>query len=408
MAPAPDQDGSSIIRAINEQVVLEAVLAEGNITRAGLARHTGLSKPTVSALVRALEDCGLLRSGGMRLGSVGRPATVYTVNSLAGHTYAVDLGGSKLRAAVTDLFGDVLAEETVRTPHDQGQHVVNAIGELYDDLAARARAVPEGAVAACIGIPGVVRPPESQIDSAFNVPELHDVPLKTAIRDRLGMPVAVENDANLAAVGERWRGLARNCDHFVSVSIGTGIGMGIVLHGELYRGGRGGAGEVGFLPVVGDSFDPANLSHGPLENAAASGGIERRISTLRAEHPDTSLEVGSTVLDIFAAADQGDRLGVALVDYEARLIALGLAAVESVLDPQLVVLGGGIGSNPSLLGPVRDYLSQLVPEPPEVQSSSLGERASLYGAIALAVHEVRQEVLGVGAKLNRTAVEQSR
>jgi len=405
--PAPEHDGPSLIRAINEQVVLEAVLAEGNVTRAGLARRTGLSKPTVSALVRTLEDCGLVTSRGVQSGSVGRPATVYAVNGLAGHTYAVDLGGSKLRAAVTDLFGDVLAEQTVRTPHGQGQSVVDAIGGLYDDLAARAGTFPGGAVAACVGVPGVVRPSETRIDSAFNVPELHEVPFKDVLRDRLGMPVAVENDANLAAVGERWRGLARDCDHFVSVSIGTGIGMGVVLHGELYRGSRGGAGEIGFLPVTGDPFDPVNLRHGPLENTAAGGGIERRLGALRAEHPDTSLEVGSTVSEIFAAADRGDRLGVALVDDEARLIALGVAAVVSVIDPQLVVLGGGIGSNPALRGPVGDYLSRLVPEPPEVQSSSLGERASLYGAIAFAVHQVRQEVLGDRAKIDRAAVERS-
>jgi predicted NBD/HSP70 family sugar kinase len=402
------QHGVGLVRAINEQIVLEAVLAEGNVTRAGLARRTGLSKPTVSALVRILECCGLVQSQGIQLGSMGRPATVYSVNRLAGHTYAVDLGGSKLRAAVTDLFGDVLAEETVRTPQGQGQSLVNTIGDLYDDLTAKAGARPDATAAACIGVPGVVRPSEGQIGSAFNVPGLDQFPFKGALGDRLGMPVVIENDANLAAVGECWRGWGRGCDHFIFISIGTGIGMGIVIHGELYRGGTGGAGEVGFLPVVGDPFDPANVTHGPLENAAASGGIERRLEELLPEHPDTTLEIGSTVRDVFAAASRGDPLATELVDYESRLIALGLAAVNSVIDPQLVVLGGGIGSNPQLLGPVRECLSQLVPEPPEVQSSSLGERASLYGAIALAVHRIRHEVLRVRTNVNRAVVERSK
>lgn len=400
-------DGTSLVRAINEQVVLEAVLAEGKATRAGLARRTGLSKPTVSALVRTLEGYGLVGSQGLQSGSVGRPATVYRVNRLAGHTYAVDLGGSKLRAAVTDLFGDVLAEEIVPTPHGRGQMVVSTIGDLYDELTARAGAKPEAAAIACVGVPGVVRPSESQIESAFNLPELNRFPFRENLLDRLGMPVVIENDVNLAAVGERWRGLGRGCDHFVSVSIGTGIGMGIVLHGELYRGGTGAAGEVGFLPVAGDPFDLANQTHGPLENVAASGGIERRLRRLLSKHPDTTLDPASTVKDIFVAAIRGDPLAIELVDYVARVIALGLAAVASVIDPQLVVLGGGIGSNPQLLGPVRDYLSRLIPDPPEVRSSSLGERASLYGAIALAVYRVRQELLGVRNKIDRTVAERS-
>jgi predicted NBD/HSP70 family sugar kinase len=388
-----ERNGPSLVRAINQQVVLEAVLAEGNVTRARLARHTGLSKPTVSTLVRTLEACGLMRSEGLQEGSIGRPATVYTVNRLAGHTLAVDLGGSKVRAAVTDLFGDVLAEDTVPTLHDDGQRIVDAVGELYEALATEAGATPGAAAAACVGVPGVVRPADGRIESAFNVPELDTFPFRDVLGDRLGMPVVVENDANLAAVGERWRGSGRGCDHFVAISIGTGIGMGIVLHGELYRGGMGGAGEVGFLPVAGDPFDPANRAHGPLENTAASGGIMRRLHEFLAEHADSTLGADATVKDVFAAASVGDPLGLRLVDDEARLIALGVAAVDAVIDPQLVVLGGGIGANPLLLAPVRNYVSQLVPQPPEVHSSSLGERASLYGAIALATYRVRQEVL---------------
>jgi len=390
---APDVNGVSLVRAINQQLVLEAVLAAGEVTRAGLSRETGLSKPTVSSLVRSLERCGLVRRQGVQAGTIGRPATVYTVDRLAGHTYAVDLGGTKLRAAVTDLFGEILAEETVPTPPGHGQRVIDTIGAVYAALARRAGVEPEAATAACIGVPGVVRPADSEIDSAFNIPGLDGFPLRDALCDRLAMSVVVENDANLAAVGERWRGHGRGCDHFVAISIGTGIGMGIVVDGELYRGGSGGGGEIGFLPVVGDPFDPANKTHGPLEHAAASAGVRRRLTELLARHPASRLTAAATVKDIFAAADEGDPLGTRLVDEEARLIALGVAAVGAVIDPRRVVLSGGIGANTRLLEPVRDYLTQLLPHPPDVKVSSLGDRASLYGAIALAVDRMRQKVL---------------
>jgi predicted NBD/HSP70 family sugar kinase len=391
----PDHQGPSLVRAINQQVVLEAVLTEGYVTRAGLARRTGLSKPTVSTLVRGLEACGLVRSDGLQPGSIGRPATVYTVNRLAGHTLAVDLGGSKVRAAVTDVFGDILAEDSVPTRHGDGdgERVVDVIGDLYDTLTAKAGAAPGAPAAACVGVPGVVRPTDGRIEWAFNVPELDRFPFHDALAERLGMPAVIENDANLAAVGERWRGSGRGCDHFVAISIGTGIGMGIVLDGELYRGSRGGAGEIGFLPVAGDPFDPANRAHGPLENAAATTGITQRLRQLGDEYPDSALVAGAHVEDVFAAAGDGDPLARRLVDDQAKLIALGVASVAAVIDPELVVLGGGIGANPLLLSPVRDHLARLVPEPPSVHSSSLGARASLYGAIALATYRVRHEVL---------------
>lgn len=397
----PERTG--LVRAINEQVVLEAILNEGTVTRAGLARHTGLSKPTISSVVQSLEDCGLVQPDGSTRGERGRPATVYSVNGLAGHTFAVDLGGTKLRAAVTDLFGDVVAAESIPTPHTDAESLITALVSLYEKLTSRAGTEPAGIAAACIGLPGVVKFARGEVESAFNLPELGHLNIVDEFEGRTGVPVVVENDVNLAAVGERWKGWARNTENFVAISIGTGIGMGIVIGGDLYRGVRGAAGEIGFFPVGGDPFDTRSLDHGgPLESAVASIGIRQRLGSLLADYPESTLDGAASVRDVFEAAAEDDPLATALVDEEARLISLAIAGVTAIVDPELVVLGGGIGSNPLLLGPVRALVSGLVPNPPRIETSALEEMASLHGAVAIALHKVRETLLG---SLDQMSVE---
>lgn len=386
--------GPSLVRAINEQVIVDAVLTAGRITRSELARRTGLSRPTVSSLMQTLETHGIVTADGIDAAGVGRPATVYRVNRLAGHAFAVDLGGTKLRAAVTDVVGEVIAERAVPTPQNDLETLVSTIVDLYQQLVAETEATG-GVAAACIGIPGVVQEGGHHIESAFNLPPLGEADIPTEIGRRTGLPVIVENDVNLAAVGERWKGAGRDTDSFVAISIGTGIGMGIVVDGELYRGGRGAAGEIGFLPIGADPFDPDILDHGgPLESAAAARGIRRRVLELAADHPSTGLDESSTVREIFAAAESGDSLAGAVISDEARIIAMAIGGITAVLDPRLVVLGGGIGANPLLADPVREHLTHLVPNPPRVETSTLGERASLEGAVALALHRIRGELLG--------------
>lgn len=388
-------ESTSLVRTINEQLVLDTVLAEGRVTRSGLARRTGLSKPTISSLVQNLEDNGLVTSAGPEKAGAGRPATVYTVNRLAGHTYAVDLGGTKLRAAVTDVFGEILAEETVATPQDDAASVVEALVSMYTRLVGPAGVDGDGVAASCIGLPGVVHGGGHHIESAFNLPTMGDTDIPTEVARRTGLDVVTENDVNLAAIGERWRGKGRGTENFVAISIGTGIGMGIVLDGELYRGVRGAAGEVGFLPIGAEPYDPeVHRRGGALEASSAAGGIHRRLARLLPDHPDTTLGRDSTVRDLFTAAAEGaDPLADRVIDEVAADIAAAITAVIAVLDPELVVLGGGIGSNPLLLDPVRDRVARMLSTPPRVETSALSERASLHGAIGLALHRIRRQLL---------------
>lgn len=359
------------------------------MSRADVAKATGLSKPTVSSVVAALETCGLVRVSGNAVGHVGRPAVLYEIDRRAGYVFGVDLGGTKVRGGLTDLYGMVVDEVVEPTQKDQP---LQQIARLFRDLTQRTGGDPPLVRAAAVGIPGVYHAASGTVSAAYNV-SLDDLDIGSWLRQALGVPLIIDNDVNLAAVGERWRGLASGCDNFVTLSVGTGVGMGIVLNGEIYTGSSGAAGEVGFLPIgVDDPFDAHFQIRGPFESAASGSGLTGRLRELFDERP-SSLSPDSTLPRAFAAATDGDDVAVQLVDHEAKLLALAIAAVTAVLDPELVVLGGGIGSNRVLLPAIRRHTGRLLPRQPRIEISGLGEHAAFHGAIAAGLGLVRAELL---------------
>lgn len=385
--------GLSLIRAINEQRVLETVLRNGPLSRARIARMIGLSKATVSSLMRDLVACGLVREHGQHSGSVGRPSTLYEVVGRAGYVFAADVGGSKVRAGIADPYGEVLVERAVPTALESGRGLVDQLIGLARGLIEEADLRAGHVWAAGIGIPGVYDAASDRVTSAPNLPpDMQDLQIASSLRDGLGIPVEIENDVNLAAIGERWRGLAQNRDHFAAISIGTGIGMGIVLNGELYRGSRGAAGEIDFLPVGSNPFD-GHEGHGPFEWASAGPFIVQRLEQQVALGEAASVDLEKGVEGIFEAAERKDPLALKAVDQEARTVAMAIAAVAAVLDPELVILGGGVGSNPGLLRPVREYVGRIFPRSIDIVVSALGSAAAFYGAVAVALLAAREELL---------------
>jgi predicted NBD/HSP70 family sugar kinase len=227
-----------------------------------------------------------------------------------------------------------------------------------------------------VGVPGVVEPDGETVALAENVPEIEGTSFVRELREAVSGSVTLENDINLAALGERWSGVARGVDDFAFVSVGTGLGAGIVLRGELHRGHRGAAGEIDLVRVgLQEDFDPA----APAVAALAEQLVERSGAA-------TSLMVPLDTRGVFAAARTGDALALEVVAEEARRIALHIAPIAAVADVGLVVLGGGIGANGALLLPVvRSLLEQWLPYPPRVEVSALGDAAVLTGALSVAL-----------------------
>jgi predicted NBD/HSP70 family sugar kinase len=377
----------SLLRAMNERTVLEWVQRVGPVSRAQLARDTRLSKPTVSQALVALVEAGLVREAGRTRGGKGPTAILYELNPKAGWVVGLDVGRDWVRAAIADVTGELVARRDERARVRSAKTLITQLGDVAHGLAADAGIRWRQVTFAAVGSPGVFEPESDQVALAYSLPGWGRQGLVEALQEQLGTKIAFENDVNLAALGERWHGLGKDVDNFAYLHLGTGVGMGLVLNGDLYRGGNGAAGEVAYLPLAGtDVRDPESLRRGPLDAAASAGGVVASARKLAMRPPLTAKKV-------FAEARKGDRAARRVVALEAKRISLAIAAVSAVVDPELVILGGGVGSNGDLLlEPVERALRGLSPFRPRIEVSILREEATLHGSVSLALQAAREQL----------------
>ena len=352
-----------VVRRANITLVFRAIGENAPASRNDLVRLTGLSKPTILALVAALEQEGLIRS--TRLAAeprgVGRRPIGYEHDPQAAYVIGVDVGGTKTAVAIADLSGGIKAEIELATSKAGGNAVVRQIVDTARAVARQA-GIPWSAVdAIAIGTPGV-QASDGAIHMADNIPGLDGIKLAKAVRSSLRVPVLLENDVNLAALGENAAGAAQGRSNFVLLSIGTGLGLGIVVDGHLVRGARGAAGEVAYLPIGGDPSTKSGRRRGAFELAAAGSAVTQilidELTTVR-KSSMTTLNRTSTARDVYDAADAGDAVALRVVRRHAELVTLGILAVVALLDPDVVVLGGGIGSNPLMLRALRRQVDRI-------------------------------------------------
>jgi predicted NBD/HSP70 family sugar kinase len=385
----------SLLRAINARTILELIQHDGPVSRAQVARDSGLSKPTVSLGLAALLDAGLVREVGRSSGGRGPSAVLYELNPEAGWVAGIDVGRRWVRAAIADITGTIVARRHERARVSSARALIGQIGAMARGLAGDAGVGWDQVVHTTVGSPGVFEPTRGTVTLAPNLPGWGRQGLVEALVAELGTQVGVENDVNLAAVGERWKGLGRGVRDFGFLSIGTGVGMGLVLGGELYRGSRGAAGEVGYLPIGGDPHDPHVRRRGAFEEVTNAAGVVRTAREAGMTGPLTPKKV-------FALARRGDPTACEVVATEARRLALGLAVVVAVVDLELVVLGGGIGGNADLLlEPLERELRALSPLRPRLAASALGEDAVLQGAVATALAAAQDWLFDPARMLDR-------
>ena len=361
----------ALLKYLNERTVLDAIRAGAPISRAEISRRAGISKPTVSLALQSLLEAGLVREAGTSPDGPSYGALFFEAVPEAAFVIGLDLGARFLRGAVCDLGGGVRTRQDIELRGVDADGALDAIAGLAHSLVASASLPADRVDGVVLGVPGMVDAAKGTLElTTPNIPGLEGRAFGAELRERLDLTVTLENDVNLAAVGESWQGVARGVDDFAFLSIGTGMGMGLVLGGELHRGNHGAAGEVDWaLAGISDEVDPS------AEGVAALGASVAS---------DTSLGPPYDAREIFAAARSGDAVARTIVDEIARRIAAHIAPVAAVADPALVVLGGGIGSNGDLLlTPVRRLLSDWMPYPPRVEISSLGEAAVLMGALAV-------------------------
>ena len=363
-----------LIRAMNEQLLLGHIRSSGPCSRADLARISGLSKPTVSLALANVERAGLVRIAGQRTGVPGRTAQLYEVRPEAGFVLGLDIGLKYLRGAVADLTGAVRVRDSRKVGATSVRGRLAELVELADDLCARAGTSRQAVTQTVIGTPGVYDPKRNAIALTGGLAGWDRPAALAGLREAFGPSIALENDVDAAALAEQTHGYGRDRESFAFVHVGTGIGMGLVLGGRLRRGVHGVAGEIAFMPLSEDASSEARR-RGPLEAAAAASGIVRAARA-------AGMRGAVSARSVFAAAARGDERAVAVVAEEARLVARAICCVITVVDPELIVLGGGIGQAPGFAAMVTSALTDLTPVLPEVKVSALGTDVVVDGCLA--------------------------
>jgi glucokinase len=300
----------------------------------------------------------------------------------------VDVGGTKIAAGVVTPQGRILDEVRYPTPHSPEtliENIAKAIKEVRDGHEV-------GGV--CLAVPGLILASENKVIFSANLHAIEGIPLKDEIEPRIGLPLTIENDGNAAAWGEFRFGAGSEADHLVFLTLGTGIGGGVITHGVLMRGAQGSGGELGHVTIQATGPRCACGNHGCLEALASGSAIARRARELAIENPDSALGRLATrrqILgeDVTNLAREGDEVALSLLDETGRWLGVGLAAFVNIFNPEVVALGGGAMEAGELILEAARREVVLRARPPsrdraEIQVATLGPKSGVLGAAALA------------------------
>jgi glucokinase-like ROK family protein len=376
------------LRHLNRLRVVRAMREHGVISRAEIARRTGLSRSTVSSLVSELQADGLVSERG-ETGSAhgehgGRPPRLLAFRPSAGAAVGIDFGHSHLRVAVSDLSSTILAERATELDTDHAsQEGLDAATALVSEALADAGVERRRVIAAGLGLPGPVDQDGGVVGSSVILPGWAGVPAAKEMRRRLDVPVLVDNDANLGALGEAVYGAGRGGEDFVYVKVSSGIGAGLILNGRPYRGWNGMAGELGHVLVDPEGAVCRCGNRGCLETAASAPAV---LELLQRSHGTLTVE------DMLRLAREGD-LGCRRVIADAGRAVGGAAALLcNILNPRRIVVGGDLAAAGDVLldgvrESVRRFALPAAADAAEVVAGVLGERAEVLGALALVMTE---------------------
>jgi len=409
----------SLLRELNDRAALELMLDGRSLTRAQLSELTGVSKVTVAQMLARLEDRGLVAAVGAQAGGRGPNAALYSVVPSSAYVAALYVEHGLVSTAVADVTGQVIAEAHIAEAGDSAlgdENPVEMVRSAVDGACRRAGVSVSRLSAFVIGSPGVVDPATGDPRLSYNLPAWQDGVL-AGLRGALHKNVLIENDVNLAAVAEHTLGAASGAEDFVLMWLGVGVGLATVLGGRLHRGASGASGEIGFLPVPGapvtaDVGHPADGGLQWLAGAdavcalAAEHGFGARVTTgstangalagdaVRAAVAAAATTVPGERAEPAEPGSPADRAG-RFLDELARRVALGAAAVCTVIDPGLVVLGGpvGLAGGTALAGRVAAEVTRLCPVRPRVAPTEVASKPVLCGALLTAVNRARADLL---------------
>lgn len=391
-----------LVKQINKMLVLNTIYKEKPISRAEIAKLTGLNKSTVSALVDELLSEGLILEIGIGESQGGRKPINLSINKEIGSVIGIDLGVNYISSILTNFAGHILWEKriTIKNIIDSPQQKIHDLLELIKETIKHAPPSRRGIIGMGIGVPGLVNYDHGCVLSAPNL-LWENIKLKEIVEDEFHIPTLIDNEANAGAIGEKWFGLGKKASQIVYVSAGTGIGAGIIINNELYRGSQGLAGEIGHMTVDVHGITCTCGNVGCWEEYASEKALIRYFKVHAVQYPESILLSKDNVeyieqLNIFQivdAATKGDPLAIAGFKNIGYYLGVGVANLINAFNPQCVVIGNVLPLAGDIL---MDELRKEVEKRcfsskyshVKITSSELYMNACALGAVALVISRI--------------------
>lgn len=368
------------MRGINRSAILEIIRRESPIARTTIAKRLEISLPTVMRIVDQLIEEGFVRPHGETEWSGGRRRPLLEFNAHGNVVLGVDMGGTKLYGALSEISGRIIAEADLERKGAAGEECYRLLIKLIDDLLGCPELKARRVRGIGVGAPGITHHAEGIVKWAYAL-NWKDFPLKARLNKRYKLPITVDNDVNLAALGELWFGVGQDAQNMILITIGAGIGAGIIIDGTLYRGSSEASGEIGHMIPGREFLGKSYVDFGVLESVASATGMIQKIPK------NTSAAINPSPEAIFEAARQGQAWARGIVDEAVDALAIAIANLTVLLDPELIVLGGAFTPFAGLLATsISKRMEGSIPSLPRLEISDLGLRATVMGAIVTVLH----------------------
>ena len=385
-SPLPRTINATQMRQVNRSAILELVRQFSPIARSEISRLLELSMPTVIRIVDELIEGGLVRSTGETAGETGRPRELLEYNKNGGTVIGIDLSGTKLYGALANIGGEILGEVRRSQHGSSGEDSFSLVAEMIQFLIQQADESKQKLLGVAVGAPGVTHVEDGVVEWAPSL-NWRNFPLKQRLSERFHLPVVVDNDVNLAVLGEQWFGTGQGIHNLVLIAIGTGMGAGLVIDDVIYRGHHEAAGEVGYLLPDVKALDQRYDQFGAMENIVSGSGIAARAARLLSTSQPSEKIEAITANDVFDLARQGEPWAIQIVQETADYLSLVIANTSTLLDPELIILSGGVSTSLAQLVPlILERLDGVIQYIPRVEVSTLGAKATAMGAISLILH----------------------
>lgn len=401
MSPTRRNSVQALLRESNLAMVLRCLHDDGPLSRAQLASHTELNKSTVSSLIDELLSLDLIREAGQDASGGGRPATLIELNPGAGQIIGLELGVDFILVVLADFAGNIVWRQAQDIqPNQDQERIIDQALQLVGQAIRENQAGSGRLMGIGLTLPGMVNVRRGTLLFSPNL-QWYNVDLGRLFRQRTELPIFVENDANAAAVGEHFFGVARQTSNFVFVVAGVGVGGGLYLDGSLYRGAGGLAGEIGHTNFSVDRDRPCRCgSRGCWENSGNEDALKSRARALmEVGRPSLITRIMAqqnsplTIGIITEAAKAGDEVALEALAETGSALGIGISNLINIFNPELIVLGGSLSQAgefllPAINAQVEKHALSQVRNQAQVTLSAFGPDAIVLGAVALVVEAI--------------------